>query len=195
VDLLPTEGDPRWHIEGDAIKVAHSQQWDLVIAHPPCTYLTRAGVRWLHTQEGRWGKLREATIFFKMFLDLDAPLIAVENPVMHRYATELIGRKQDQIVQPWMFGHMEAKGTGLWLKGLPSLKPTNNVKAETMLLTPKERDRVHWAAPGPNRWKERSRTYPGIAQAMAEQWGGICTTRSRAQGPRPVARGLSCINT
>lgn len=168
-DLLPTEGDPTWHILGDAL-VAAQKDWDLIIAHPPCTRLTKAGVRWLHERD-LWMEMREAAEFFRSFLELDVPRIAIENPIMHRYAVEIIGRKQDQIIQPWMFGHLESKGTGLWLKGLPLLEPTENVYAETMALTPKERDRVHWAAPGPNRWKVRSRTMTGIAQAMAEQWG------------------------
>lgn len=144
----------------------------MVIAHPPCTRLTKAGVRWLHERE-LWFDMGQAAEFFRAFLELDTPRVAVENPVMHRYATQIIGRRQDQIIQPWMFGHRESKGTGLWLKNLPPLEPTLNVKAETMALTAKERDRVHWAAPGPNRWKERSRTLTGIAQAMAEQWGAV----------------------
>jgi hypothetical protein len=170
VDVLPTDADPAYHIQGDALAVL-DQGWDLVIAHPPCTYLTKAGVRWLHTQEGRWDRMREGAEFFRKLLEAPAARVAVENPVMHRYAVEIIGRKQDQVVQPWMFGHLESKGTGLWLRGLPLLAPTNDVKAETMALTPKERDRVHWAAPGPDRWKVRSLTYQGIADAMAEQWG------------------------
>jgi len=171
VDLLPTEGDPEWHYQDDALVVARECGWDLVIAHPPCTRLTKAGVRWLHERD-LWKEMREAAGFFRSFLELDVPMVAVENPVMHRYATEVVGRKQDQVVQPWMFGHLESKGTGLWLKGLPPLVPTEDVKASTMALTPKERDRAHWAAPGPDRWKMRSRTYAGIAAAMADQWGG-----------------------
>lgn len=170
VDLLPTEGDPRWHFQDDALSVARRPGWDMVVAHPPCTRLTKAGVRWLHERE-LWSEMREAAEFFRAFLELDVPRIAVENPVMHRYAVEIIGRKQDQVIQPWMFGHLESKGTGLWLKNLPPLKPTLDVKAETMALTPKERDRVHWAAPGPDRWKERSRTLAGVAGAMAARWG------------------------
>jgi hypothetical protein len=170
VDLLPTEGDPGYHYQEDALSIARAGSWDLVIAHPPCTRLTRAGVRWLH-ERNLWADMRRDAEFFRAFLELDAQKIAVENPVMHRYATEIVGRKYDQVIQPWMFGHQESKGTGLWLKGLPTLVATNDVKAETMALTPRERDRVHWMAPGPNRWKARSRTYAGIAQAMAEQWG------------------------
>jgi hypothetical protein len=169
-DLLPTEGDPAFHVVRDALDVARRPGWDLVIAHPPCTYLTKAGVRWLHTKEGRWDQMREAATFFRAFLELDVPRLAVENPVMHRYATEIIGCKQNQVVQPWMFGHLESKGTGLWLRGLPRLVPTQDVRAATMALTAKERDRIHWAAPGPDRWKERSRSLPGIANAMVMQW-------------------------
>jgi hypothetical protein len=172
VDLLPTEGDPARHFQADALMIARTMEWDMVIAHPPCTRLTRAGVRWLHERD-LWADMRRDAAFFRAFLELDVPRVAVENPVMHRYATEVVGRKQDQIVQPWMFGHLESKGTGFWLKGLPPLVPTNDVKAETMALTPRERDRVHWAAPGPDRWKVRSRTYAGIAAAMAEQWGNL----------------------
>ena len=90
---------------------------------------------------------------------------------MHKYAVEIIGRRQNQVVQPWMFGHKEQKGTGLWLKNLPLLIPTTNLKAETMALPNKERQRLHWASPGPDRWKLRSTTYQGIADAMANQWG------------------------
>jgi hypothetical protein len=172
VDLLPSEGSSMWHFQRDALEVAHAFRWDLVIAHPPCTRLCKAGVRWLH-ERNLWDEMREAAKFFRQMLDLPAPMVAAENPVMHRYATEIIGRKQDQIVQPWMFGHMESKGTGLWLKGLPPLVPTNDVREATMALTPKERDRVHWMAPGPDRWKARSRTYQGIADAMADQWGSL----------------------
>lgn len=171
-DLLPTDGDPRFHLLGDALQVARSRPWDLVIAHPPCTRLTKAGVRWLHERD-LWAEMRAAAEFFRAFLELDVPQVAVENPVMHRYATEIIGRKQDQVVQPWMFGHLESKGTGLWLKGLPLLRPTDNVREATMALPAKERDRIHWAAPGPGRWKLRSKTYEGIALAMAEQWSPI----------------------
>lgn len=182
VDLLPTEGDPAFHIQADASLVV-GDGWNLMVAHPPCTYLTKAGVRWLHTQEGRRERMVEDAKFFRSFLEAPVPLIAVENPVMHRYATEVIGRRQDQIVQPWMFGHQESKGTGFWLKGLPPLKPTDDVREATMALTPRQRDRIHWAAPGPDRWKVRSRTYPGIAAAMADQWGGVL--RSLVTGSQP----------
>lgn len=172
-DLLDTEGDPRFHIKGDALDAIASQEWSLVIAHPSCTFLTLSGVRWLHTKPGRWEQMRQAAEFFRTILASPVQRIAVENPRMHGYATKIIGRKQDQIVQPWMFGHTESKGTGLWLKNLPPLRPTLDVKAQTMALMPKERDRIHWAAPGPDRWKVRSRTHQGLADAMADQWGGL----------------------
>jgi hypothetical protein len=172
-DVLPTDGDPEFHIQGDAREVSLSRQWHMVIAHPPCTYLAVSGVRWLHTQEGRWEKMKEGAEFFRFFLDLDVPYVAVENPVMHRYATEIIGQKQDQVVQPWMFGHPESKGTALWLKGLPLLRSTKNVYLEAASKSAKQRDRMHWAAPGPDRWKLRSKTYEGIATAMAKQWGRL----------------------
>ncbi len=169
-DLLPTEGDPGRHIQGDVTAIL-DRGWDLVIAHPPCTYLTNSGVRWLHTQEGRWERMHEGAEFFLAMLNAPAPRVAVENPIMHRYAIEIIGRRQDQVVQPWMFGHAESKGTGLWLKGLPCLTPTDDVREEALAKTARERGRIHWASPGPDRWKLRSKTYQGIADAMADQWG------------------------
>jgi hypothetical protein len=110
--------------------------------------------------------------FFRMLLQADIPRIAIENPIMHKYAKERIGGvKQSQVIQPWMFGHLEQKATCLWLKGLPLLQPTNDVKAEMMALPKAKRERLHYLSPGPDRWKERSRTYEGIAEAMAIQWG------------------------
>ena len=139
--------------------------FDLMIAHPPCTYLANSGVRWLHTQPDRWDKMVEGAHFFKTLLEAPIPHIAVENPIMHKYAVEIIGRRQDQIVQPWMFGHGETKATGFWLKNLPPLKPTNIVDGRE--------GRVWKESPGPDRWKNRSRTLQGIAEAMADQWGGF----------------------
>lgn len=170
-DIIETEGDPTRHIVGDALEIL-GNGWDLMIAHPPCTYLTKAGVRWLHSDEHRWPKMVDGAKFFKTLLDAPIPMVAVENPVMHRYATDLIGRKQDQVIQPWMFGHAEQKGTALWLRGLPKLNPVTDLRAEMSVLPASVRNRIHWAAPGPNRWKIRSQTFPGIAAAMAEQWGG-----------------------
>jgi hypothetical protein len=171
-DLLPADDDSQNHIQGDAIAAVFAQDWDLLIAHPPCTYLTNSGVTWLHKDPTRWEKLNDAAAFFKVFLDAPVKRIAVENPIMHKYAKERIGGiKQSQVIQPWMFGHTEQKATCLWLKGLPLLQPTNNVKAEMMALPDNERQRLHYLPPSPDRWKLRSKTYDGIAKAMADQWG------------------------
>jgi hypothetical protein len=171
-DLLDGEGDGP-HYKGDISDILWSDEiWDLVIAHPPCTYLANSGVSWLHKDSSRWAKLDEAAAFFSMFLDLDVQRICVENPIMHKYAKERLGfRDQSQVVQPWMFGHMEQKATCLWLRGLPNLVETNNVKKDMLKLSNAERQRMHWLPPSKDRWKLRSKTYQGIADAMAEQWG------------------------
>lgn len=162
-DLLPTEQQPsERHHTGDVRKILHDG-WDLMIAHPPCTYLANSGVRWLHEKPGRWEKLDAAAAFFRELLDAPIPCVAVENPIMHKYGVERIGRRQDQVVQPWQFGQGETKAICLWLKNLPSLEPTDVVDGR--------KARVHRATPSPDRWKERSRFYPGVARAMAEQWG------------------------
>lgn len=168
-DLLPTE-KPGNHHEGDVREIL-GDRWDLIIAHPTCTFLTNSGVCWLHRDTSRWPKLFEAAEFFKTFLTANAGHIAVENPIMHKYARQLIGCKQSQVVHPWMFGHTESKATGLWLKNLPKLVETENVKAAMMQLPDRERQRLHYLPPSKDRWKTRSRTYAGIAQAMADQWG------------------------
>jgi hypothetical protein len=181
-DLLDTDVEGP-HYKGDIFDVINDG-WDLAIFHPPCTYLTNAGVRWLHEHvqsrngkkpvisgELRWQYMREGAEFFKKLLDADIPRIAVENPIPHKYAVEIIGRKYDQLVQPWMFGHKERKATCFWLKGLPKLVETNNVKAEMLLLPKREQQRLHFLPPSPERWKLRSKTFDGIALAMAEQWG------------------------
>ena len=164
-DLLPTE-IPGSHFQGDIMDVIDIMEdpWDLIIAHPPCTYLANSGVRWLHTMPGRWKQVEEAALFFKRLLNHDVSKIVIENPVPHRYAVEKIGRKYDQIIQPWQHGHGETKATCLWLKGLHPLEPSNIVEGRE--------PRVHHEPPGEDRWKNRSRTLPGIAKAMAEQWGG-----------------------
>jgi len=170
-DLLPSDS-PGPHYEGDVFDII-GNGWDLMIAHPPCTYLSNSGVRWLSTQEGRWENMREGALFFRGLLNTDIPRIAVENPIMHKYAVNIIGKRQTQIVQPWMFGHPETKATGLWLRNLPPLRPTYNVYEHMMTLPKAERNRVHYASPGPERWKLRSTTYKGIAAAMAAQWGSL----------------------
>ena len=178
-DLLPTDvAGP--HHQGDVFDLDLTQ-FDLMVAHPPCTYLTNAGVTWLHRDPSRWAKLDEGAAFFKKLLDAPIPRICVENPIMHKYAKERIGGvKQTQVVQPWMFGHMEQKATCLWLKGLPPLTPTNNVKEAMMSLPDNQRQRLHYLPPGPDRWKLRSTTYQGVADAMAAQWSifeGECYER------------------
>jgi hypothetical protein len=173
VDLIPSER-PGSHIEGDVFAALHALEtveWvpDLLIAHPPCTYLANSGVRWLYRdddlKEDRWWEMRQGAEFFRRLLELPILRIAVENPIIHKYAREIIGRKADQYIQPWQFGHPETKATGLWLKNLPKLEPTNIVAGRE--------PRVHHASPGPDRWKERSRTLQGIADAMADQWGSL----------------------
>ena len=164
-DLLPTES-PGPHYQDNIFHVLTKTiyDWDLMIAHPPCTYLTNSGVSWLYRKEGRWNKMREGALFFKHLLEADIPQICIENPIMHKYAVEIIGRRQDQVIQPWMFGHGETKATCLWLKNLPELKHTNIVEGREQ--------RLHYLPPSKDRSKLRSITYPGIAKAMAEQWGG-----------------------
>lgn len=160
-DLLPAEDGSEHHIQGDVAPVLQ-ERWDLAILHPPCTRLANSGVRWLNERD-LWVELEQAAAFFVKCLEVNAGKVAVENPIPHKHALKLMGRKYDQIIQPWMFGHGETKATCLWLKKLPPLKPTNIVEGR--------QDRVHRMSPGKDRWKERSRTYEGIAAAMAEQWG------------------------
>lgn len=169
-DLLPTEAEGP-HYQGDVLDIIEDG-WDMMIAHPPCTYLTNAGVRWLHKDASRWELLDDGAAFFKSLLNAPISKICVENPIMHKYAKERIGGvKQSQVIQPWMFGHMEQKATCLWLKGLPKLTETNNVKEEMLKLPKNQRERLHYLPPSEDRWKIRSETYKGIAEAMAEQWG------------------------
>lgn len=161
-DLRETE-TPGKHYQGDVRDIL-GDGWDLMIAHPPCTYLANSGVRWLHEKPGRWEQMRAGAAFFRELLTADIPRIAVENPVIHRYAAEIIGRRPDQTLQPWQFGHGEIKRVCLWLKGLPLLIETDVVEGREA--------RVHRMPPGPEREKERSRFFTGIAAAMADQWGG-----------------------
>ncbi len=171
-DLLPTDRDGP-HYQGNVLDIINDG-WDMMIAHPPCTYLANSGVSWLHKDPSRWEKLDEGAAFFRLLWEAPIGRIAIENPIMHKYAKERTGAgRQSQIVQPWMFGHTESKATCLWLKNLPPLQETNNVKAETMKLPDNERQRLHYLPPSPTRWKERSTTFSGIAQAMADQWGHL----------------------
>jgi hypothetical protein len=168
-DLLPTE-IPGNHYQGD-VRDMLNDGFDMMIGHPTCTYMTNSGVCWLHKDPSRWGKLDDAAEFFKLLWNAPIDKICLENPIMHKYAIERIGLKHHQLVQPWMFGHMEQKATCLWLKNLPLLTHTDNVKEKMMLLPNKQRQRIHYLPPSENRWKERSKTFEGLADAMAKQWG------------------------
>ena len=174
-DLLPSESDLGDHYCGDVRDILWSEGWRMIIAHPDCTYLTNAGVRWMY--EGgaarlgrgicreRYAQMVQAANFFRLFLDHPCARVAVENPVMHFFGTEIIGRGPDQVVQPWQFGHGETKGVAWWLKNLPPLQPTNIVDGREA--------RVHRMPPGPDRKKERSRFFTGIGDAIASQWGAL----------------------
>ena len=174
-DILPCSGGhSEWHLQKDVLEVLYNG-WDMMIGFPTCTYLTNSGVCWLYNKDGsknedRWQKLEEGAMFFKTLLNAPIPLIALENPIPHRYAIELIGRKYDQIIQPYQFGHAESKATCLWLKGLPKLTPTKDVKEAWKQLPKNIAQRIHYLPPGPERAKLRSKTFSGIAQAMAAQW-------------------------
>lgn len=156
-DILPSETIGN-HIKDDVLNHLN-EGWDMMIAHPPCTHLAVSGARHF-AQKIADGRQQQAIDFFMRLVNANIPRICVENPVSimsRRY------RKPDQIVHPWMFGHGETKATCLWLKGLNKLQPSNVVDGRDQ--------RVHRMPPSPNRWRERSRTYRGIAEAMAEQWG------------------------
>jgi len=174
-DLIPTETkELSQHYIGDALKIIWqgSTKWDLLIAHPPCTYLCNSGVRWLapggKLDSKRHKLMMAACDFFAALYNADIPRVAIENPIMHKYARDYLASAWrvpsfTQSIQPWQFGHGEIKRTCLWTRGLPDLQPTQ--------IVPGRSARVHHASPGPDRWKERSRTLQGIADAMAEQWG------------------------
>jgi len=162
-DLLPCEADPLRHLTGDVRRfmdcAPDDEPWDLMVSHPPCTHLAVSGARWFKEKATEQA---EALAFVRTLLDAPIERIALENPIS--IISSRI-RKPDQIIQPWQFGHGEVKATCLWLKNLPKLVPTNVVEG---------RHPACWlASPGPDRWKIRSRTYQGIAKAMAEQWGAL----------------------
>lgn len=165
-----TGGKPEWHIKRDAIKEAYSGKYSAMIAHPPCTYLSNSGVSWLYKKTGRWEQMRQGALFFKKLLDAPIKQIAVENPIPHKYAVEIIERKYDILIQPYQFGHAESKATCFWLKGFPRLKETNNVKEEWNWLPKNIAQRLHYLPPGKERARVRSKTYQGIADAIVEQW-------------------------
>lgn len=171
-DLLPAEDQSNRHIQGDARNIL-GDNWDLLIAHPPCTRLCNSGVRWLSvpppgkTQAEMQEELLAGADLFSAFWNAPIAHVAVENPVMHKHAKALIRNYSTpaQSVQPWQYGHGECKRTCFWLRNLPPLSPTNIVNGREQ--------RVARMSPGPDRWKERSRFYSGIAEAMADQWGTL----------------------
>ena len=156
-DLEPTDV-PGPHYQGSVLDILNDG-WDLMIAHPPCTDIAVSGARWF-PEKRTDGRQQEAIRFFMEMVNAPIDRIAIENPI-GIMSTEY--KKPDQIIQPWQFGHGETKATCLWLKNLPKLKPTNIVEGR--------KGRIHHEPPSPERWKNRSRTYHGIAEAMAEQWG------------------------
>ena len=156
-DILPSE-EPGAHYRRDVREVLHLG-WDIMVAHPPCTHLSVSGARWF---KDKAQEQAEALDFVRLLMAAPIPFIAIENPIS--VISSKI-RKPDQVIQPWQYGHGETKATCLWLKGLPKLEPTDIVDGREA--------RVHKMPPGPDRWKERSRTYVGIANAMAEQWGSF----------------------
>lgn len=179
-DILPTESAGQ-HYQGDVFDVL-DDGWDLMVAHPPCTYLTNAAngslFKLTPSKTGalvgpaRWPALIDGALFFKALLDAPIPQVAIENPRMNPNAVKIIGRNRDQAIQPYEFGHLEQKETGLWLRGLPPLMGTEDVKAATMALPYAERAKVHSMGPSEDRGKLRSRFFEGVAAAMALQWGG-----------------------
>lgn len=163
-DLLPAESQGN-HYQGDVFDILNNG-WDLMIAHPPCTYLCNSGVRWLKTQSDRQSKMIDGSRFFKALLDANIPRICIENPIPHKYALQIIGRKYDQIIQPYNFGHAESKAICLWLKHLPPLINTLTIKENI-------KQSIHLMPPSANRSHLRSIFYSGIAEAMAKQWDRV----------------------
>lgn len=178
-DLLPSESNFGPHYQGD-IRDIIDDEWDLLIAHPPCTYLCVPGAHYLHKQPDRWGKMLEAKDLFMLFYSLSVPKICIENPVPHKYAQL---PKYTQIIQPWQFGHEQSKRTCLWLKGLPPLMPTKimNNHGERYERTPAQQEKYgRWAN---SKWyaksnaHERARTFQGIADALATQYTAFINSR------------------
>ena len=158
-DILPASGPmPQYHIQGDVVGVM-DDGWDCIIAFPPCTHLSSSGAKWFE-QKRQDGRQQEGINFFMRFAAHPCERIAIENPIG---IMSSVWRKPDQVIQPWQFGHGETKATCLWLKGLPKLEPTDVVEGRE--------PRMHRLPPTPDRAQLRSKTYPGIAKAMATQWG------------------------
>jgi hypothetical protein len=190
VDVLPSDDyvDCAWQTFGRGrmrheiadVRPYLAQPWDLVLAHPPCTYLANSGVRWLYQggkanadasnlDHDRWDAMTDGVDLFAACYGANAPRVAVENPIMHGHARAYLASRgvdgPTQIIQPWQFGHGETKATGLWLRGLPALAPTDIVDGRVA--------RIHRLPPTADRWKLRSKTFDGIARAMAAQWGNV----------------------
>lgn len=190
-DILPSRM-PGKHIQADVLTVLNDG-WDLAIFHTPCTYLSNSGVRWLYNRDGtrneqRWQMMKHDALLFKKTMEADIPMIANENPIMHKYAIAIIGRHRDQIVQPFMFGHPESKATCLWLKNLPPLVATNDVRNIMKSLPKREAQRIHYMPPGKDRQRNRSVTYQGIADAMAAQWGSLELSHSSTVSKSPTVQ-------
>jgi hypothetical protein len=172
-DLLPCDADPAYHIQGDVVPLL-GQSWDLMVAHPPCTYLCSSGLHWNKRVEGRQAKTESALDFVRTLLSCPIPRVAIENPV--RCISTRI-RKPDQTIQPWQFGHDASKATCLWLKGLPLLRPTAIISPRMVAGRPRWANQTdsgqNRLGPSADRWKIRSETYSGIATAMAQQWGTL----------------------
>lgn len=176
-DIIPTEGEPRWHIQGDCVEAIKSQPWDLIVIHIPCTAMCVAGNSTYGTGMPKNHERHEALEWSTSVWDLAcevSPRVALENPASTIFPV-LRSRGADvQYIQPYEFGHMEQKKTGFALHGLPRLRATDDVYAAMMQLPKRERERIHYMSPGPDRGKERARFFKGIAEAMADQWGSDC---------------------
>lgn len=169
-DLLPTEGDPRWHIQGDALAVAYGHHWDLLIAHPPCNHLAASGAQYWPAKRADGRQFAAASFFLRLY-DAPCPHVAIENPVGF---IGTVFRKADQIVQPWQFGDAFNKKTCLWLRNLPPLKPTNVVEPTHNWGTNSYRGGSRKKSALPSlKWgsQDRAKSFRGIAEAMADQWG------------------------
>jgi len=171
-DLRESErGDP--HIQADILQVLEerAEEFELMVGHPPCTYLSNSGVRWLYENEERWQDMIEGAVFFRKLWKAEIPHIAIENPIMHKWGKKIIGAEHDQVVQPYQFGHPKSKSTCLWLKNLPELKPTDILEKQGDTWENQTPSGQNCLPPSEDRGKERSRFWEGIAEAMATQRG------------------------
>jgi hypothetical protein len=166
-DIEPCSGGhPEWHLQQDVVPLLE-QEWDMIIAFPPCTDLCVSGARWFRQKQEN-GSQQKSVEFFMKFANAKCGKVCIENPVG---IMSTVWKEPDQFIQPYQFGHPEYKKTCLWLKGLPMLRETNNVLDELLKLPRSQREKIHFMSPSKERSKLRSKTYPGIAKAMAEQWG------------------------